>query len=123
MQFRWLSLGLVLTVLLSQIFSGVPQVNAEAFNARLSPGKKVLQMNRGESITFDISYLNQIEGAENQMAVSVNDFYFDQAGVKQFIDDDELAREILARAKSICTISNTLNAEIDLVLDYGSSEN
>ena len=33
------------------------------------------------------------------------------------IDDKELAKELLAKAKSLCTVSNTLNTSVELTLE------
>ncbi len=35
----------------------------------------------------------------------------------KFVEDDVLARELLDKAKTLCTVSNTLNARISLTLD------
>ena len=34
-----------------------------------------------------------------------------------FIDDKELAKELLVKAKSLCTVSNTLNTKVELTLE------
>lgn len=41
----------------------------------------------------------------------------------RFIDDKELAKELLAKAKSLCTVSNTFNTKVELTLESRTSSN
>lgn len=62
--------------------------SAQAFNMSVSPAMKTVELHRGESYEFTISFTNQSSTADFQ--IEVNDFVYEPSGGTRVIDVSEL---------------------------------
>lgn len=63
--------------------------SAEAFNMSVSPAMKTVELRRGESYEFTISFTNQSSSADFQ--IEVNDFVYDPSGGTRVVGVSELS--------------------------------
>jgi hypothetical protein len=64
-------------------------ISVQAFNMTIAPAKKVFEMNRGETKDYTIVFRNDFDAAQYQ--VKVVDFVYNESGVRNFVEQDELA--------------------------------
>lgn len=90
--------------------STIAPVFSQGFSARISPGQRTLELERGQTFEFPINYLNQLEQPVKVMKLQVSDFFTDGDGRRVFVEEDAVLDPEQSLAQWIDT-SDTFEVE------------
>lgn len=104
---------------LEQIGQGSPDISSPAISLLYSLGSCIaisLQMAAtSKKVTLQPFYVKVSSAKAEDLPNRFEDFKVSVDNL--FIDDNELAKELLVKAKSLCTVSNTLNTKVEVCLE------